>query len=181
MNRLFLIPLLLLLLTGCQTTMQLSPASSQRDFARASKGCHGGDNLVTLRSSPGALKAYSVQFRADSILWMSADSTWHGAPLWNVSRVENTDHERGVKEGARIGFAVGLMTGGLITAMSTPSASYHGNSAPYIMLALSALVVGPLAGGAEGGDKGSHLTVVVDSTGKAPQHAPLQASLNEKR
>jgi outer membrane lipoprotein SlyB len=162
MNRLLAFLLLLFFFVGCQTSLTLSLSSRKSTFEQASRGCRAGENVIMLRSG-GVVNARQVQFRPDSIHWILRDGTVGGAALGDVQRVQNTDHVRGVKEGQWIGTAMGLMTGGLIAGMATESIGLK-SGAPAVLIGVTTLVVGPLIGGSEGKDRGSHLTILVDST-----------------
>jgi hypothetical protein len=162
MKRLCLLPVLLLLLVGCQTTLTLTRTSRPKDFTEASIGCRSGINVVMLRDG-AVVRARSVQFHADSIRWMLPDSTAGGVPLWAVQRVENIDRRRGAEEGRRIGFAVGLMMGGVAAGVGSAEVG-RWNFAPFVLMAMTALVVGPMSGADEGAKRGSHFKIEVDST-----------------
>lgn len=162
MKRSCFLLLLLTLVIGCQTTLTLTRTSRAKDFAEASIGCRGGINVVMLRDG-AVVRARSVQFHADSIRWMLPDSTTGGVSLWAVQRVENIDRRRGAEEGRRIGFAVGLMMGGVAAGVGSAEAG-RWNFAPFVLMAMTALVVGPMSGADEGAKRGSHLKIEVDST-----------------
>jgi hypothetical protein len=164
MNR-FLLLLPLLLIIGCQTSLTLSHDSSEKEFARANAGCRAGDNKVRLRGEVMPILASRVQFTTDSVTWMLSDSTCSGAPLYAVSRVENCDYVRGAAEGTRMGFGAGLMAGGFLVSMAMGRADKT-ESTPWILLATTTLIMGPLTGHAEGADRGSQMTILVDSTAK---------------
>jgi len=161
MKRLLLV-LPLLVLIGCQTSLILSPYSGKGEFKRATAGCRAGDNVITLRSG-AVVNATRVEFRPDSVLWAASDTVRSGAPLDAVRRVENCDYARGAAEGTRIGVAAGLMAGGFLVSMAM-GRSDQSQSTPWILLATTTLIIGPISGHAEGVERGSRMTIIVDST-----------------
>ncbi len=169
--------LLALLLAGCAQRYTLTRHSYPSDFEEVNLQCFGTVNHVWLRDGT-VINTERLALARDSAAWILPDGTRQKIRLWDIARIDNTNHRRGAKSGAFVGVLAGL--GGGLAISSQIHA--HGTLGEVGVAALSGAcsAVGGLLGATIGSAIGYPTVIKFDSTITSPADTMRRPTHNAK-
>jgi len=144
-----LLTLLLLLLTGCAETFTITRGSYPSDFDEANSQCLATVNHVHLRNGQ-IIDTDQLALAPDSATWILPDGRRQRVRLWDIQRIDLSNHRKGARDGAFAGLLVGI--GGGLAIPWSPNGSLGKLAVDALTGATAAAggIIGAIVGGAIG-------------------------------
>ena len=156
---------LLVLIAGCADTFTITRGSHYSDFEDANLGCLATTNHIRLRNGT-VITTQELALARDSATWILPDGTRQKVRLWDIARIDNTNHRHGARSGAFVGLITGLGAG-----IAVSSQIHTDNTLSRIALTALSVVPGALGGivgTAVGTAIGYHTIIRFDSAAAVP-------------